>query len=408
MAHLLYNRVLLSPFPIFPNIGIAMNMTTFPPFIQSIHIHKVRHLQNIDIQLDENKPKHLILTGPNGCGKTSLLLAIKEYLSEFKTPLYSLGVQFRRNIENKLNLIIFNIDEAVKEYKKGEFLICFFQAKRSATMQAVNGAQRLELPTSSAIDVNKESVGSRFLQFMVNQQNRAALLKLKGDEAGAREVQLWMEHITQQFRALFQDEALTLEYDIDQFDFTVHLSNREPFRLVENELSDGFAAALQVVVELLMRMEAVAPGQRNYNVPGIVLIDEIETHLHIKLQKAILPFLTAFFPRIQFIVTTHSPFVLTSLNEAVIFDLESHERWENMAPLSASTVVEEYFDLDLYSEAIKQQVRRLQALTAMPSRTAAETQELHDIYRQFEVIEFDRAPELVAQYHAIRAQAEGR
>ncbi len=120
-----------------------------------------------------------------------------------------------------------------------------------------------------------------------------------------------------------------------------NIPGREPFRLVDNQLSDGFSSVLQLVSELLLRMEAVTAG--SYEVSGIVLIDEIETHLHIKLQKAILPFLTDFFPNIQFIVTTHSPFVLTSLNDAVVFDLESKSRWENMAPMSASTVVEEYF-----------------------------------------------------------------
>ena len=120
-----------------------------------------------------------------------------------------------------------------------------------------------------------------------------------------------------------------------------NIPGREPFRLVDNQLSDGFSSVLQLVSKLLLRMEAVTAG--SYEVSGIVLIDEIETHLHIKLQKAILPFLTDFFPNIQFIVTTHSPFVLTSLNDAVVFDLESKSRRENMAPMSASTVVEEYF-----------------------------------------------------------------
>lgn len=49
------------------------------------------------------------------------------------------------------------------------------------------------------------------------------------------------------------------------------------------------------------------------------------------LQKQILPFLTSFFPNLQFIVTSHSPFVLNSLEDSVVFDLESHERWESGA-----------------------------------------------------------------------------
>ena len=51
-----------------------------------------------------------------------------------------------------------------------------------------------------------------------------------------------------------------------------------------------------------------------YDGQGIVLIDELETHLHIELQKKILPFLTEFFPNLQFLVTTHSPFILNSIS----------------------------------------------------------------------------------------------
>lgn len=42
-------------------------------FLTDIHIKKVRHLENITIPLDKEKRKHLILTGKNGSGKTSVL-----------------------------------------------------------------------------------------------------------------------------------------------------------------------------------------------------------------------------------------------------------------------------------------------------------------------------------------------
>lgn len=52
------------------------------------------------------------------------------------------------------------------------------------------------------------------------------------------------------------------------------------------------------------------------------MIDELETHLHVSLQKKILPFLTEFFPNLQFIVTTLSPFILNSIEDVVVYDLE--------------------------------------------------------------------------------------
>ena len=48
-------------------------------FITSIHINEVRHLKNIEIKLNPEKRQHLILTGKNGSGKTSVLKAVRNH-----------------------------------------------------------------------------------------------------------------------------------------------------------------------------------------------------------------------------------------------------------------------------------------------------------------------------------------
>ena len=73
-----------------------------------------------------------------------------------------------------------------------------------------------------------------------------------------------------------------------------------------------------IINDLIMRVE-----KKGDNTEGIVLIDEIETHLHLELQKEILSLLVQMYPKIQFIVSTHSPFILSSIDNAVIFDLEN-------------------------------------------------------------------------------------
>lgn len=56
-----------------------------PLYVKNITIEKVRHLQNIQISVSDDRLKHLILTGKNGSGKTSLLEAIAGYLKSITT-----------------------------------------------------------------------------------------------------------------------------------------------------------------------------------------------------------------------------------------------------------------------------------------------------------------------------------
>lgn len=57
--------------------------------------------------------------------------------------------------------------------------------------------------------------------------------------------------------------------------------------------------------------------------PGIVLIDEIETHLHPNWQRQIMPMLIKIFPNIQFFVTTHSPQIVSSVKSESVFSMEN-------------------------------------------------------------------------------------
>lgn len=128
-------------------------------------------------------------------------------------------------------------------------------------------------------------------------------------------------------------------------------------------LSSGYAAILDIVADLMIRMEKQTGRKFRYDIPGIVFIDEIETHLHLELQKKILKLLTAMFPAIQFIVTTHSPFILNSLDDAVIYDLEQHILVENgLADIPYDGIVEGYFKSSVLSEKLKEKFEKYQAL----------------------------------------------
>jgi len=86
--------------------------------------------------------------------------------------------------------------------------------------------------------------------------------------------------------------------------------------------SDGEKAIITLVADIAYNLALAHDfeADENYlNSPGIVLIDEIEEHLHPNWQRKIIPILTSVFPKIQFFITTHSPQVISSVNSEHVF-----------------------------------------------------------------------------------------
>lgn len=91
--------------------------------------------------------------------------------------------------------------------------------------------------------------------------------------------------------------------------------NKQGEELIVNQLSDGEKCLLALAGDLARRLAIANPNpDRNpLQGSGVVLIDEIELHLHPKWQRAIIPNLKKTFPNCQFIITTHSPQVISDL-----------------------------------------------------------------------------------------------
>ncbi len=119
---------------------------------------------------------------------------------------------------------------------------------------------------------------------------------------------------------LLGDGLLPDEFNISRVDsdgLWVSRANRDyPLR----EMSDGYRAVTALVVDIIYQMRLSyrslkierQDGIPVLNYPGIVLIDEIDAHLHVSWQQTIGTWLKEHFPQIQFIVTTHSPYICQS------------------------------------------------------------------------------------------------
>ena len=108
-------------------------------------------------------------------------------------------------------------------------------------------------------------------------------------------------------------------------------------------LSSGELSILCCFGELLRQADNIIPNIFLHDVQGIVLIDEVDKHLHIKLQKEILPKLFNLFPKVQFIVSSHSPFLNMGLADDAI------DR-SQIIDLDNSGIVCEPANNDLYRE----------------------------------------------------------
>ncbi len=88
-----------------------------------------------------------------------------------------------------------------------------------------------------------------------------------------------------------------------------------------------------------------------------------------------MPFLTKFFPGIQFIVTTHSPYILNSVSNAKAYDLERHMELQNLSIYSSDGLAEGYFEADGYSDELKEKFKRYKHLKGIDGLSEAERAE---------------------------------
>lgn len=365
-------------------------------FITSIHINEVRHLKNIEIKLNSEKRQHLILTGKNGSGKTSVLRAIKDYLQAINDNMLNIinvdypnsiamvrkqyegaktrieKIQAQRAIESfeapigrysqGARLEFSNGEELDQLYQNGDFITACFAADRTSKIQRVHGAEDVKLETEYPIDSEPSQI---LLKYMVHLKTQQAYARNEDDLETEAKIASWFLRFRDALRVLLDDESIELRYDYKNYNFLIEQNGRNPYGL--NELSDGYSAIIGIVSDLILRMDRnwLLKGELSqYDAEGVVLIDELETHLHVELQRKILPFLTEFFPRIQFIITTHSAYILNSISNACIYDLEKQKQYSDFSNYSADDIAEGYFDADNYSEQMQNKINRYRELVA--------------------------------------------
>ena len=403
-------------------------------YLTKIQINKIFHLENILIELDSHEKKHLILTGKNGSGKTSLLNSLAEFLEKTKrnnslsllkleAQLKKLGTKnytadskpnyiteeqkasFKRDIDlrygKELTLDFTDIAEIAQKLDTNDFLLSYYAATRKTQVIVPKNPDK---PNLGAVKNIKDSKIGEFLKFLIDLKIQEALARNENQTVAADEIKSWFLGFTAILRQLFEDDQLSLDFNFKDYSFTINQNGR---KFGFNELADGYSAMIDIVVDLILKMQDQKSVTRAYEKEGIVLIDEVETHLHLKLQRLILPMLTQIFPNIQFIVTTHSPFVLSSLDNAIAFDLEKRMRLENLTEYSYEALAEGYFKVDTDSGFLLSKLEKLKVLSEIPQKDSAELAEYESLDEEFASLdETLTSPGVKGQYLQIKLKAK--
>ncbi|HFC8510013.1 TPA: AAA family ATPase [Neisseria subflava] len=128
------------------------------------------------------------------------------------------------------------------------------------------------------------------------------------------------------------ESATDIKYDVDMEEIVICIDKK--WTLL-SQLSDGYRSILFIIADIALKAITLNPhlGEMTLGeIKGIVLIDELDMHLHPKWQQTIIDSFRKTFPKIQFFATTHSPFLIQSLygeDELISLDADIEDTLSN-------------------------------------------------------------------------------
>ena len=373
--------------------------------IKQLKMQSFRGIGDLIIDFDEKEPT--VFIGINGVGKSSILDAICLLLSYFMHWIGSIVDSENVKAFNEFDIanknIVTKLDITISLSSRGEDSWTIYGGRDGVTkvlghekIQAACNIWRHYLwynepqynipllvyyPTNRAvIDIDLEvPIKPEFKQ--IDSYDKA----LAGGRISFSDLFQWFrnrEDIESELRLEnnpdYRDKQLeAVRQAISSLipNFTKLRVRRSPLRmtlqkdgeeLIVNQLSDGEKCLLAMVGDLARRLAIANPGLKNpLDGFGVVLIDEIELHLHPRWQREIIPALTRTFPNCQFIVTTHSPQVISQIKPQGIYILEKTndgiiaKRPESSYGRDSNQILEDLMDVPERPQEIKQDLLKL-------------------------------------------------
>jgi len=333
--------------------------------IHILKLERFRGAQSLSLELHERLN---VFVGLNGAGKSSILDATAILLSWMVNRVKHAGASGRpitepdiRNGESWANIHVtcsdngrswdWNLIKVRKGYRKPKYtattLTLLTEAAQEIQMKISENNGRINLPLFAYYPVNRAVLD---IPLRIRERHSFDLFSAYDESltsgANFRTFFEWfreredLENENRRYiNALLKPEGFqfpdphleAVRNALGQFlpEFTNLAVRRNPLRmevekndqrLTVNQLSDGEKCLMAMIGDLARRMSIANPLRTNpLEGEGIVLIDEIDLHLHPMWQRMVIPKLVEVFPNCQFLISTHSPHVVTHVQPKNLF-----------------------------------------------------------------------------------------
>lgn len=341
-------------------------------YVNKIELKNIRGFEDLKFDLarpDGSYAGWTVFTGDNGSGKSTLLKAVAVALTG-KDTARALQPSFHRWIregaaeqEGRIELTIApqkGVDDfsggGKTAYKNFPATIVLRNVGKDTASEVIDSqktAQRGLWSTNAhgwfscgygpfrrvfgaSPEATRLMVGATTERFVTMFQEAASLFevdqwlrnlshkKLEGRTSESAHLDLLLE--------ILRDDLMPNQITVDRVDSDgLWLKDRHGLQLAWSDMSDGYRAALALLADILRHLinaygieglsKKDADGKLQIVKGGVVMIDEIDAHLHPEWQREIGFWLKQHFPNIQFLVTTHSPIICQAADENGLFVL---------------------------------------------------------------------------------------
>lgn len=228
----------------------------------------------------------------------------------------NLGVNFQKNLRNGDTELILPI---IAYYGTGR-LWDYHREKQSDVFETNNRV-------NGYIDCVD---GTANIKLMMNWFSKMTIQKYQNQElglGGIPELDAVYSAMENCYKRITGNQDVKIQYNVGTKELEIAYKDEVSgmMRIPINQLSDGYKSTISLVADIAYRMAVLNPqlsGDVCKKTDGIILIDEVDLHLHPMWQQRILGDLMFIFPKVQFIVSTHAPAVISTVKSENIIMLD--------------------------------------------------------------------------------------